>query len=91
MRSAGGFSRRLFSACLALGGQPLVVCVDDAHWADAATLDWLGYLVHRMAGRPLLLVVAYRPDEAVPPSDAARRGMGEAGRVATGAFGAPDP
>lgn len=59
---------RLFEAfvqCLrAFESRPLVFFLDDAHWADQATLDWLGYLTHRMADRPLLLALAYRPDEA---------------------------
>jgi DNA-binding SARP family transcriptional activator len=62
--------RRVFEAfvqcVLALGGQPLVFFIDDLHWADNATLDWLGYLVHRMREAALLLVAAYRPEEAPP-------------------------
>ncbi|HWE62829.1 MAG TPA: AAA family ATPase, partial [Chloroflexota bacterium] len=49
---------------LALSSQPLVVCLDDVHWADSATLDCLGYLVHRLHDRPLMLVLAFRPAEA---------------------------
>ncbi len=60
--------RRVFEAfvqaLLALDAHPLLIFVDDVHWADHATLDWLPYLVHRMRGRPLLLVLAYRPEEA---------------------------
>jgi len=60
--------RRVFEAfvqCfLALKGRPLIVFVDDVHWADTATLEWLGYCVHRMAERSLLLVLAYRPEDA---------------------------
>ncbi|MBI5300801.1 MAG: AAA family ATPase [Chloroflexi bacterium] len=44
--------------------QPLVMFVDDAHWADRASLDWLGFLTHRLADQPLLLVIAYRPEDA---------------------------
>ena len=56
-----------FAQCAqALGGRPLVFFLDDAHWADHATLDWLGYLVHRMREQPLLLVAAYRPEDAPP-------------------------
>jgi tetratricopeptide (TPR) repeat protein len=44
-------------------GDPLVLFVDDLHWADSATLDWLLYLTDRMAGEPLLLVAACRPTE----------------------------
>jgi DNA-binding SARP family transcriptional activator/tetratricopeptide (TPR) repeat protein len=62
--------RRVFEAfaqvLLALDARPLVVFVDDVHWADRATLDWLGYLVHRLRAEPLLLVIAYRPEDAPP-------------------------
>ncbi|HEX8681874.1 MAG TPA: AAA family ATPase [Ardenticatenaceae bacterium] len=60
--------RRVFEAfarCLdALDGQPLVLFLDDLHWADRATLDWLGYLTHRLRERALLLVGTYRSEEA---------------------------
>jgi DNA-binding SARP family transcriptional activator/tetratricopeptide (TPR) repeat protein len=49
---------------LALGGCPIVLFVDDVHWADRTTLEWLRFVVHRLRATPLLLVVAYRPDEA---------------------------
>ena len=58
--------RRVFEAFVQLLSvmavpRPLVVFVDDVHWIDHATLDWLAYLVHRMRDRALLLVLAYRP------------------------------
>jgi DNA-binding SARP family transcriptional activator/tetratricopeptide (TPR) repeat protein len=60
--------RRVFEAftqCLiALSDQPLVLFVDDMHWADHATLDWLDYVVHRMREQRLMLVAAYRPEDA---------------------------
>lgn len=43
---------------------PLILFLDDLHWADEATLNWLLYLTDRMAGEPLLLVGAYRPEDA---------------------------
>ncbi|MBX3013550.1 MAG: AAA family ATPase [Caldilineaceae bacterium] len=46
------------------GATPLIFFVDDLHWADSATLDWLLYLTDRMATTPLLLVGAYRPADA---------------------------
>ncbi len=46
--------------------QPLLVAVDDAHWADVASLRWLIYLARRLAGVPLALVVTTRPAEAGP-------------------------
>jgi hypothetical protein len=39
---------------------PLLVVVDDAHWADAATVGLLRTLVRRATRLPLLAVVAYR-------------------------------
>jgi DNA-binding CsgD family transcriptional regulator len=43
--------------------QPLLLAVDDAHWADAASLDFLAFLVPRLEELPVLLVLACRPDE----------------------------
>lgn len=43
----------------------LALILDDAHWADGATLRFLSYLVRRLDELPLLLAVAARPgDEA---------------------------
>jgi DNA-binding CsgD family transcriptional regulator/Flp pilus assembly protein TadD len=46
--------------------QPLLVAVDDAHWADVASLRWLIYLARRLAGVPLALVLTTRPAEPGP-------------------------
>src|SRR4051812_38853862 len=48
--------------------QPLLLAVDDAHWADAPSLLALHHLVHRIADLPVLLTVASRPPE--PGGDA---------------------
>ncbi|WP_203716084.1 ATP-binding protein [Asanoa siamensis] len=40
-----------------------VLVVEDAHWADEATLDLLVLLGRRINQRPALLVVTYRDDE----------------------------
>ena len=45
---------------------PTVLIVEDAHWADDATLDVLGYVARRVESRPALLVLTVR-DEAVDP------------------------
>ncbi|WP_405804883.1 AAA family ATPase [Streptomyces sp. NBC_00210] len=42
---------------------PLVVMLDDAHWADAESLAWLTGFAPRVSELPMLLVVAYRSDE----------------------------
>ncbi|PAZ15567.1 hypothetical protein CLM62_12245 [Streptomyces sp. SA15] len=47
---------------------PVVLLLDDVHWADAESLDWIASFAPRVADLPLLIVVAYRPDEL--PSDA---------------------
>lgn len=42
---------------------PLVLAVDDAHWSDAPSLQFLGYLSRRLEGVPALLLAAGRaPD-----------------------------
>jgi class 3 adenylate cyclase len=47
-------------------GPPRLVVLEDAHWCDASTLELLGRLVGRLASMPILLIVTYRPDFAVP-------------------------
>lgn len=39
----------------------LVLCLDDLHWADAATCDFLAHLLHRPPRAPLLLALSSRP------------------------------
>jgi AAA ATPase-like protein len=43
---------------------PLLVLVDDLHWADLASLRWLAYLIQRLDGLPVAVVAAARPDDA---------------------------
>ncbi|GGJ63132.1 hypothetical protein GCM10010121_087280 [Streptomyces brasiliensis] len=43
-----------------------VLVVEDVHWADATTLDFLMYVASRRP-RPLSLMLTYRPEE-VPPN-----------------------
>ncbi|QOV33673.1 AAA family ATPase [Streptomyces ferrugineus] len=47
---------------------PVVLLLDDLHWADAESLSWLDSFASRVDDLPLLIVVAYRPDEL--PSEA---------------------
>jgi len=42
---------------------PLVVALDDAQWADDATLATVGRLARQASRRALLLILAYRADE----------------------------
>jgi predicted ATPase len=43
--------------------RPLVLFLDDIHWADPSSADLLAYLGSKCAGLPLLLVLAYRPSD----------------------------
>ena len=45
---------------------PVVAVVEDAHWADEATLDLLVFLGRRVAGSPAVVLVTYRDDEVGP-------------------------
>lgn len=42
----------------------LILVVDDLHWVDPSTLDWLIYLVDQLKATPLLLIGTYRPQDA---------------------------
>ncbi|OII65141.1 hypothetical protein BJP40_17995 [Streptomyces sp. CC53] len=48
-------------------GKPLVVLVDDAHWADAESLTWLAAFAGRLPALPLLVVLAHRSDAYADP------------------------
>ncbi|HEX4444567.1 MAG TPA: AAA family ATPase [Galbitalea sp.] len=43
--------------------QPIVILLDDAQWADAATLSLFHYLLRIASNERLLVVVAYRSDD----------------------------
>jgi DNA-binding CsgD family transcriptional regulator/tetratricopeptide (TPR) repeat protein len=43
--------------------QPLLIAVDDLQWCDTPSLEWLGYLVRRLEGTPIVVAVAFRPAE----------------------------
>lgn len=42
---------------------PIVMLLDDLHWADSESMSWLCSFASRVEDLPLLIVVAYRPDE----------------------------
>ena len=42
---------------------PLVLLLDDLHWADQASLDFLRYLARQIADYRILIVGTYRSDE----------------------------
>jgi transcriptional regulator with AAA-type ATPase domain/tetratricopeptide (TPR) repeat protein len=47
-------------------GGPLVIVVEDLHWIDQLSEQYLASLVERIAGKPILLVVTYRPEYHAP-------------------------
>jgi len=55
---------------------PVVVLVEDVHWADASTLDLLRFLARRLEGTPVLVVVTYRDDD-LPPAHPLRVLLGD--------------
>ncbi|MEJ3746859.1 hypothetical protein WEI85_26680 [Actinomycetes bacterium KLBMP 9797] len=63
--AAGSPREELFAALLdELDQEPArVVVVEDAHWADEATLDLLVFLGRRIERTRALLLVTYRDDE----------------------------
>jgi predicted ATPase len=46
--------------------RPILLFLDDLHWADNGTLQLLAYVVRSIRGARVLLVAAYRPEEAAP-------------------------
>jgi predicted ATPase len=44
--------------------RPLVLTIEDLHWADQTTEEWLTFLLDHLGGAPVLLVCTYRPDFA---------------------------
>jgi DNA-binding CsgD family transcriptional regulator/tetratricopeptide (TPR) repeat protein len=71
-----------------------VLVVEDVHWADDATVDFLLFITARQAAR-VSLVLSYRPED-VPPGSLLPRllarpaaGAGHA-RIALGALGVPE-
>ncbi len=48
--------------------QPLLIVVDDAHWADGASIAYLSYLARRVEGLGLLVLYATRIGEGSSPS-----------------------
>jgi class 3 adenylate cyclase/DNA-binding CsgD family transcriptional regulator len=44
--------------------RPLVLAIEDLHWADTTSVEFLTFLLEHMAGSCILLVCTYRPDFA---------------------------
>ncbi|MFD0414719.1 BTAD domain-containing putative transcriptional regulator [Streptomyces sp. NPDC127108] len=59
-------------------GHPLLLVLDDLHWADSGTLELLASLVERPMARAVLLVGTYRDGEV---SDGVRELLGRVARA----------
>ncbi|MFF8694194.1 ATP-binding protein [Streptomyces sp. NPDC015144] len=46
-----------------LSHRPLLLVIDDAHWADGESLAWLASFTARLNELPVLVVQAHRPEE----------------------------
>jgi predicted ATPase/DNA-binding SARP family transcriptional activator len=65
---------------LASSQPPGVLFIDDLHWADPASLDFLAYLVRRLSGNPVFILAAWR-DEDLPSQARLRHMLAEAQRA----------
>ncbi|MBI3326690.1 MAG: winged helix-turn-helix domain-containing protein, partial [Nitrospinae bacterium] len=45
---------------------PCILAVENLHWSDATSEEWLTSLVERLAGAALLVLVTYRPGHQPP-------------------------
>jgi signal transduction histidine kinase len=61
---------RMLLALLA-ADRPLVLVLDDLHWADAASIELIGALLRRPPRAPVLFALAFRPSQAAPQLSAA--------------------
>lgn len=61
--------QRLFDLVLDIFGwgaaqEPLLLIVEDLHWADGASLALLNYVARNIGDKPIVICLAYRPIEA---------------------------
>ena len=61
--------------------EPLAILVDDAQWADDASLGVLAHIANRLEGLPVVLVMASRTEESITAIDAMSRRAGDAGAL----------
>ncbi len=46
--------------------EPLMIVVDDQHWADSASIDLLRNVADHLADRPLMVLLSHRPETRPP-------------------------
>ncbi len=69
--AVAGSQTHLFEQLLGLlasagRARPLVLVVEDFHWADRSTCDFMSFLVSATRREPIALIVTYRSDELRP-------------------------
>lgn len=42
-------------------GRPALIVFDDVHWADRSSIELLGFLLERLSGAPIMIVLTFRP------------------------------
>jgi DNA-binding winged helix-turn-helix (wHTH) protein/predicted ATPase len=57
--------------------RPLVLVLEDLHWSDHATLEWLAYIVRRRDPARLLILGTYRPVDVMVHAPALRAMVAE--------------
>ena len=62
-RSCGCSRRRSRSLTERAAAAPVLLVLEDLHWADTSTLDLVVFLAHNLDDRPVLLLATYRADE----------------------------
>ncbi|MFC3573961.1 ATP-binding protein [Streptomyces yaanensis] len=70
---------------------PLVLLIDDAHWADQETLQWLAAFVERLDDLRVLVVVARRPGDATEEGAPLLEAIAAAARRPTSTLSALTP
>jgi predicted ATPase len=66
--AAAGSQLRVFEETLALltghaAAAPVLLVLEDLHWADTSTLDLIVFLAHNLAEQPVVLLATCRGDE----------------------------
>ncbi|MGH7390381.1 MAG: ATP-binding protein, partial [Candidatus Rokuibacteriota bacterium] len=77
--------------------EPILILVEDLHWADAASVDLLRHVVDQVADRPIMLLLSHRPDTRPPMAARAAQSVirlaplspGDTRALVAGLFGAP--
>ena len=64
--------------------RPLLLVLEDLHWSDSATLEWLTYVARRLDWARLLVLGTYRPVEAMVRAHPVRTVMQELQRHGRG-------